>query len=268
MINPFRLVAHFRRIPRLLPAFLVFSLVASTVALQAEEVVIKANFSEGDGGSAVDGYPGGVGEGWLEPWRITQPKGGEELFTFKVLQDDPLPEQTHYLHVETKEPQKLVVLTRTVDSSALDLSKPHTVSFTLRLDAMSPPDGEFRFRASAQREEGMGLAKTFWYVLCQNGFWYAVGKSESGETKWWKSSVPLRLGTAYSFTVTVDPAAKTFQVKINDGASEVDSPVILSLAENAQKGASEYSFGGAPHAQLDAVPFAWSLGGVEIRGTK
>jgi len=268
MIKTFRLATRFRRIPRLLPAFLIFSFVATKVAVQAEEILVKANFSEGDGGSAVDGYPGGAGEGWLEPWRITQPKGGEELFTIKVLQEDPLPEQTHYLHVETKEPQPSITLTRTVNPSALDLSKAHTVSFILRLDALSPPDGEFRFKVSAQQEEGMGLAKTFWYVLSQNGFWYAVGKSESGETKWWKSSVPLRLGTAYSFLVTVDPEAKTFQVKIHDGASEVDSPVILSHAENAQDGASEYSFGGAPHAKLGAVPFAWSLGGVEIRGAK
>jgi len=268
MMKSSYLGTHFRRIPRLLPAILIFSFVASTVALQAEEVVIKANFSEGDGGSAVDGYPGGAGEGWLEPWRITQPKGGRELFTLKVLQDDPLPEQTHYLHVETKEPQQSITLARALDRSALDLSKAHTVSFTVRLDALDPPDGEFRFKISAQEEGDIGLSKSFWYVLSQNGFWYAVGKAEDGQTKWWKSSVPLRLGTAYSLIVTVDPEAKTFQVKIYDGANEVVSPVMLSHAENAQDGATEYSFGGAVHAQLDLVPFAWSLGGVEIRGTK
>ena len=268
MINPFRLVAHFRRIPRLLPAFLVFSFVASTVALQAEEVVIKANFSEGDSASAVDGYPGAAGEGWIDSWRITRPRGGETLFILKVLEEDPLPDQTHYLHLEAKEPQPFIFLERSLDRSSLDLSKAHTFRFTVRLDSLDPPDKKFRFNISAHEEGDTGIASSFWFVTSQEGFWYVLGKNEDESTKWWKSSVPLTLGTAYSFTVTVDPEAKTFQVKIRDGSNEVDSPVMFSHAENASDGAGGYSFGGGGQEQSSIAPFAWSLGAVEISGTK
>lgn len=179
MINPFRLVAHFRRIPRLLPAFLVFSFVASTVAVQAEEVVIKANFSEGDSASAVDGYPGAAGEGWIDSWRITRPRGGETLFTLKVLEEDPLPDQTHYLHLEAKEPQPFIFLARSLDRSSLDLSKAHTFRFTVRLDSLDPPDKKFRFNISAHEEGDTGIASSFWYVTSQEGFWYVLGKNNA-----------------------------------------------------------------------------------------
>lgn len=172
------------------------------------------------------------------------------------------------MHVEPTEPHEFITFARSLDRTELDPAKAHTVSFAVRLDALEPPDGEFRFTITAQQEEGIEIPTSFWYVISQTGFWCTVGKTEDGDTKYWKSTMPLILGTTYSFTVIVDPEAKTFQVKIYDGTNEVESPIMLSHVENARDGAGEYYFQAAVHGQPNFVPFAWSFGGVEIRGAK
>lgn len=261
------LATESRAISRLSASFIAFFVLASTLTLQADEVVVQANFADGNSESAPNGFPGEAGEGWLDSWRVTQPDNADQLFNLKVLQDEPLEGQTHYLHVEPVEPHGFITFARSLDRSVLDTAKPHTVHFALRIDAFDPIDGEFRFKISAQQKGVIEIPKSFWYVCSQLGFWYTVGKTENGEPRYWKSSMPLVLGTTYSFTVTVDPEAKTYEVTINDGTKEVGSPVMLSQAENARDGADEYSFQGAVHGPK-FVPFAWSFGGVEVRGVK
>ena len=160
-----------------------------------------------------------------------------------------------------------VSLSRVVDPAVLDPSKPHTVSFQVRLDEFAGVEEEFRFSIKGGTEVKSDNSKdTVWFLLTQNGYWYVVGAGADGELAFKNTQMKCEPQINYAVTVTVDPEKGIYSVEIENGETTYSSPEIASVA-GAGKAPAELTFAGTVQFDAGSV-FSWSLGNVVVSGSR
>ena len=236
----------------------------------AGEVV--ARFAEGEGQTAADQFPGGPGDGWLDGWKAKPPL--KEDFSVKVGANPAFPNTPHVLQISRLAGKNPLTLSRILEASPVDASKPHTVSFDIQAGQYSSEaDANFRLTisgAAATESDGGKTAATLWTLTTQrisgqqNG-WIAMG-SEGGAKKFIPLGVTFMMEVVYSVKITVNPAARSFSVSINNGNTSSESAEMLFQTGDASLTPNQLSFSGWVQGGVGG-PFAWSLANIEVKQT-
>lgn len=194
---------------------------------------IVADFSGGEGATAVNQYPGIAGDGWATGW--TYRATSSVTCTATVERDDPLAGGGEYLRVlvERKSGVSDVrrALVRQLDlDGPVDLRKPYVVSFVARVDLLSLFDHESdtllfcnNVKSEGTRPEirntsGWHIrvdARDHGQVKARN--WSFVSGDGKGHSESIDSGIPVQEGETYSFRVLVDPPARRWTPAIAVG---------------------------------------------------
>lgn len=205
-------------------------LLVSTMAQAA--VVDNLHFTDGNGSTSVDQYPGIAGTRWLEPWTDI----GSVIAT--VTDVDPLNGGGNYLSITGVEAGQGVTrrfLAPTDYSYRLELdlrvdSLPEAASLTLSTGSsrLIYTNDRNYIQTKANVSNGVG------------GEWYFEWYRESdGSVQRQYSGIDLLEGTVYHFDFWIDPVAKTYVPSVSDG---VDTFVGTALAFRNQDAAVSNPF--------------------------
>ena len=205
---------------------------------------VVANFDNASG-SGVDTFPGIAGEGWAGSWQVCDYYGN--LNTTVTVED-----ATHELHagngsylsVLAENPNAITgeigthSLSRCYDAtSGIDLSKDHSIEFTLRIDETEFDDvfftdmwsyeDRYEITGSDMARGEFGAADTFAIMAAGNeGAWgseqivrkwaFADGNKRGFINTFVGSGIDLVQGGVYDFAITLDVDAKTYDITVTD----------------------------------------------------
>ncbi|MGD9128375.1 MAG: FecR family protein [Planctomycetia bacterium] len=196
-------------------------------ALENSRVVL-ADFSDGEGSSHVDQYPGIGGLGWATGWRVEKTK--HYKWSISTEETNPLLGGGKYLHVlleresdRSNKAEGTHIERQLAMTGGVDLTKPYVVSFDYRIDALDgfPKQGEWLTLCSrSSKSSGNG-----WHISLihqrdhQSGNWSFWCHDKTGEVARIDSEIPVREGDTYSFRILVDPetAQWTPSIAVNGG---------------------------------------------------
>lgn len=245
----------------------VISCFVGSNSLMAEAKIL-ARFTDGDGASAPDAFPGASGQGWQDGWRPI-PINYQDKFSVEVSKENPFPDASHYLKVRTKGNQMAFALSRLINPESINTAKPHVITFKVRLDSAEAASGQFGFRIQGKQESVSTYAPStsIWFLAVQNGRWFVVGK-DAGKAVWSGSPFRITPETIYSCEVRVNPETGTYTAKLSDGNQEHNFPEMKSFFPEAAMGGNEISFAGGFLAKPGLGSYGWSLADVQITGSK
>lgn len=228
------------------------------------EAVVEARFAGGEGESEPDQFPGISGKGWFDAWRVIGAPAGSGAM-FQVEKTALFPDAGHCLRMDRNGDVRVPKLSRMVDQTVIDFTKPYSVSFQVRLDALSGNSEEFRFIFSGQPEGApQGSKGVVWSVQVIERRWNVVGSGPDGELAYDKSQAELLEGEIYKIRVDVDPASRTYAVAIDSMSSTFASQqMAFPAGEDAGVIANELTFSGAIHRN-GTGNFSWSLANLVI----
>jgi len=197
---------------------------------------IVADFSGGEGKSAVDQYPGTAGSGWATGW--ARQKGGGATCTATIQRDNPLLDGGDHLQVLIERKSGANECRRTVErkldlTGPVDLTKPYVISFSVRVDAMGLFDGRGDMlifsNNIASRLKPFKLSRTSgWHIRVAGAddkrakarHWSFISGDGKGNDQSVDSGVAVAEGATYSFRILVDPQARQWTPSIATGGGE------------------------------------------------
>gem|GEM_PF-3586437 len=190
------------------------------ITFSAQAKPISENFTDYALGQSVttgETNFGGIGDGWLSPWRASSAFG---TTTSSITMGTPLGSDGNYLStlVNTAPENDFSAgsLSRAYDATAISSSgtKAFKISFKFRADTESSILKYEVFDSKARAAFYNSSAS--WVISAHNGHWYASDGSDF---------VPIAhtfaTGTLYNITVIIDPANMTWDLSISDGSPAV-----------------------------------------------
>ncbi|HLA83518.1 MAG TPA: FecR family protein [Thermoguttaceae bacterium] len=201
----------------------------------APKPAIVADFSGGQGKSAVDQYPGIPGTGWATGWGYQTNR--ETTNNVSVERDNPLFDGGDYLRVLIERTSGTGKFHRTIErkldlDGPVDLKKPYVLTFTVRIDSLNlfddPGDLLIFSNNVASRLKRTKLNVTSgWHVRMgaqeddplKARNWFFISGDGKGASEDIDSGIPVREGETYSFRVLFDPPARRWvpSIAVNGG---------------------------------------------------
>jgi len=215
-----------------LKKFVVFSavLVCALGVVGEGDAGIVAGFDDGAGTTLVDQYTGVAGSGWTTAWSAPNA-------TASVSSASQLNSGGNYLTVSTNSAGNGGVRRSYADFDGVDLTAEYVVSFDWRFDgdftefasgpdrlsiadgsaggAGESPSNTFFIRAHG---DDRGVANGKEWALYNGG---QDGATDVDDDLWVNSGMSFADDVVYSFTVTVDPVNRTYDVTIDNGTTDV-----------------------------------------------
>jgi hypothetical protein len=214
---------------------------------------IVADFSGGEGTSAVDQYPGIPGSGWATGWTYRATR--DTNCTATVERDNPLADGGDYLRVLIERttgaaPVRRAIVRELDLDGPVDLRKPHVVSFSARVDSLSLFDNKsdtLLFCNNVKREgtrpeirntSGWHIrvdAQDHGQVKARN--WSFVSGDGKGYSESIDSGTPVHEGETYSFRVLVDPPGRqwTPSIAVSGGEWTTFAPMGMRSTGTAEE---------------------------------
>ncbi len=241
---------------------------ASLAALTVQAQVI-ANFTDGTGTSSVDQYAGKSGSGWAAGW-VTSAPGDSGNFTASVQNTSQLKSGGNYLSATlTTTATRLGAVSRdyTTNGTFTSLTSPYVIRFDYRLDSWSNLDNSSDFIDIFDRNtvgQGFGGDAT-WGIraygantgtaLANKWSFYNGGKDGASfnTSLYVSSTMSVVVGTTYSFSIAVDPVAKTYIVTIDNGTTSISSS---AMGFRTAGTASTLNFGAQTTGATDSMTFS------------
>lgn len=232
------------------------SLVLSSAFLAAglpSHAAIVANFTDGTGTSLPDQYAGAAGSGWLGAWGTTANPAAP---TIAIANASPVNGGGNYLTVASSNNNDNA-FGRRFDGSAtgVNITLPVTITFDIRIDTLtgwnSSTDYITLHASNAAAGTNYNVSANSSFIIRGYGASPLTGKNANewlfyngaatgagglDVTRFQNSGMTIATGTTYSFTVTNDPATKTYSVSIFDGTTTVSSSNLGWRASTASNG--------------------------------
>ncbi len=221
-----------------------------TPAESANQAII-ADFSGGKGNTRVKQFPGTAGSGWATGWNVREAEGIK--CTVSIEQANPVLGGGDYLRVLAVRESGAASICRAIErrlalTKRVDLTKPHVVSFSFRIDVLG------RFTKAGDH-----------LIICNNT--YSEAAPRKGPTSGWhirvdgkdyehaparhwtfisgdgkgnefrvSSGIPAHQGIGYSFRVLVDPQARrwTPAIAVSGGRWTTFRPMGMRSAGTAK----------------------------------
>lgn len=235
----------------------------------ADEVVIKDGFSSEQENLEIVDSVGVGGQGWLSGWSLLQ-RGPSENFSIKLSDADSSSPDEKYLLVTRSGEKGNVVVSRSLDLTAIDLHQPYSISFWIRLEDLGDPEEEFRFFIGGYADDGSEPRRdnATWYITAQTGRWLLYA-GEKAEKPYRNTEIPLEVGVRYHFVIHLWPERKGWTVAIETGKQTYTSPELSfsNVSDGEMTVASKLVFDGLVHRNGKSR-FSWSLGGLTVQGSK
>jgi hypothetical protein len=239
----FQLTAILRQLPSpsrnpksmIRPRFAALILLVASNPSQAD---VAANFTDGNTFLTPDQYPGGPGSGWLAGWVTTANPAAPVA---SVIDTDPVNSGGNYLGVSSSNANDNAIGRRFSSGvgTSVDLTLPTTITFDLRVDELTGWDDVNDYitvhgnNANAGSNFNVSSSSAFIiraYALSPSagknaGEWlFYSGAGDAGAfnaANFQNSGMTVTAGTTYTFTITNDPATKTYTASIFDGTTTV-----------------------------------------------
>lgn len=201
--------------------------------------VIVANFSGGAGNTRSDQFPGTAGSGWATGWNVGAHGNSKELSCVAAIDESsPLLGGGEYLRVlaERKagntDPDEWAAIDRRLAvTDVVDLTKPHVVTFNLRIDSLASfTKAGDRLSICTRNVELSrfvlpGSMSSGWHIcmvgqggtsqkLARSRNWYFLHRDEKGRSFGVDSGITPSEGSTYSFRIVVDPPARRWTPSI------------------------------------------------------
>ncbi len=246
------------------PAHIALASLAAATMLQAEVV---ATFSGGNSQSESDAYPGKEGGGWVTPWQ-TKALNAQGL-DLQVSQDGQLGEKTALsikgvTQAESSEAAAGFAVVRSYGERGSDIDLQDTLhyEFSIRLDAVSRESRYVVFDANkAQPNSG---ANATWQISAQGGFWRVVdGAGNGGQQTEINTGIPALADAVYSFSVTANPATRTWSVTIK-GDKQTATLDKLNFRSSESRLGGNIHFGFSDAAPDTPTDFQYAITGIRI----
>jgi len=263
---------------------------------QARKVSVVADFSGGNGRLQVDQFPGKTGKGWMDVWKLGQRNG---RFNVTATADHPMGDaagnclKCKFRGTKAKKGGHCGGMFReyAYDSKGnpdgIDVTKPHTIQYRLRIDEPLSTFTRFSDRyvlvgtsdGSAKSHQcdsfiimAFGDGKDAGKQKIPKeaeGHWMVYNGNRGGSKMDWRrfvdTGIPLAEGRVYDFTITIDPATKSWNVLISDGVGEPFARMNLGWRTPHDTPGRYLSFGVVVDSEGDAREF--SLDSVRITQT-
>lgn len=247
----------------------------AALAGTAEAQSAKAFFKDGPGLDRVDQYPGTAGEGWVTAWTIRKGKTVDLLATAEGAPANP----------------RLNIRMSVLDG-ALDFNngavvrrydhaeKDHTISFKIRVEKTEglsessdflgvfgggEPASNFTSESTwAVRTIGKTPEQWRWAAYegtADGGPFTGMGMKEIGG---WKHGLKVETGKTYTFTITNRPQKGTYDVRVSDGESTVESQDLKYRAAEANWAPMQAGLGFQAQGSAAGNLFVFSVSEVVI----
>jgi len=215
---------------------------------------VAANFTDGNTFLTPDQYPGGPGSGWLAGWVATANPAAPVA---SVIADTPVNSGGNYLSVSSSNANDNAIGRRFNSGvgTSVDLTLPTTVTFDLRIDELTGWDTANDYITVHGNNAGAGnnfnVSSSSAFIIrayaaspapgINAGEWlFYSGAGDAGAfsiANFQNSGMTITAGTTYTFTITNDPATKTYTASIFDGTNTVTTASALgwrsALAPNS-----------------------------------
>ncbi len=206
------------------------------IGTAVEGAPIVANFTGGNGATSVDQYLGIAGGGWATAWSRT---GTAKSGFPTVGSATPLNGGGNYLKVQSDITNEYVTVSRQWDNAVASYASPTTVKFDLRWDSIANPlnstgdvldvfegstfaAGSFHIYAFGATNGSVPASTWAFY----NG---AKNNAAFDPTKLVSTGVAMNFTTVYSFTINLDPAARTWTGTVTNGINTYTSPTAIGF---------------------------------------
>lgn len=195
----------------------------------ADGVIQRADAVAGFNGgttSVVDAYPGLVGNGWKEPWKVVT---GSCTMTNTSTNSAPMePHGDYYLSsnlTTTSASGSCGTVYRRVDSAVIDMAKPHRFLFDVRINKVT---SDMRYTICDQvggANAGTGPADS-WTISGINGRWQFWDGNANAYYNLATGVATITEGAVYHFIVDVDPASRSWQATLRTGTTVATTAVL------------------------------------------
>ena len=232
-----RFIHHFRRRftmkmkQTIAPALAAVTALGLLLWASNAQASISAGFDDGAGNTLVDQYPGVAGDGWSTAWEATSNASAS------VNNASPLNGGGNYLTATTDTASARGVKRAYTNFGDVDLSQVHVIKFDWRFDgniANFASDSDRLYIADGSAG-GLGESgATAFHIrahgddrgTANGGEWavYNGDQDQEGDiddNKWVNTGMAFQAGVVYTFTVTLDPANRTYDVDIDNGTTDV-----------------------------------------------
>ncbi|MFN2165678.1 MAG: hypothetical protein ACK2U9_05415, partial [Anaerolineae bacterium] len=188
----------------------------------AEVVSIHADFTDGDGVTLPDQYPGAPGDGWLEDWNVFS-----DASTAGVYDTSPLNGGGNYLSFtenNTGTATTFAYLSRLIDPEAVVIDKsyqPHRMRADIRLDTPTNANVNMVFFNSYEANSNIGLGASNGFeirTLVADGVWQWTVRDLNARIP---TGIIPEQGTVYTIEVTIYPSnvETVYDATITDGVN-------------------------------------------------
>ncbi len=199
-----------------------FLTLASTDGVDRTRIV-TADFSGGKSKTSVDAYPGKAGGGWASAW-IQRHYHAKASNT--VIRKNPLDGGGNYLRFTVKsiiDNDGMGAVSRDC-TAGIDVTRPHKVDFKIRidgkLDTFDSQHDQVYILDNARRSAATD-PKMSWSISARGDVptWHLYSRDKEGEEMPVDTGIPRVAGRVVHMSVDVDPVAKTWGVRIDDGVN-------------------------------------------------
>lgn len=196
------------------------------------KAAIVANFDDGAGSTSVDQYPGVAGDGWGTDWVTTANASGE------ILSGSPLNGGGNYLSVSTSLASSQGVYRTYTNFDGVDLTKKHVIQFDWRFSGNYDQldQNTDRLYISDGTAASNGQASSTAFNIRVHGAargtanakeWAVFDGNQDGadittaDNQWVNTGMTMERDVVYSFTITLDPENRSYDVSIDNGTMTV-----------------------------------------------
>jgi hypothetical protein len=209
--------------PKLRTAALAAALLSSS-ALSFGAVTIYTDFSDKNGGQPTgptfNSWTGTAGNGWLGKWNPNITSGSSWSHSANT-------GALVITHTMTADGTKHLSINRSYDATLLDFERDYTISFDITLNTLTNFNtGDYiGILEGGANTRGLPSESEFWGVQFDGADgvlkWYDA-KNQTGIA----SGLSFTTGSTYSFTISIDPVARTWVGTVTSGATTITSTAI------------------------------------------
>jgi hypothetical protein len=254
--------------PAIICTMIVMAALAGLTPASGDSI---ADFSGGLGYEKPNQFPGSAGQGWIDGWEKSFNRSPDGI-EFEIVKDPEFGNDVDNLQISRTNSSNIVRLSRILDTSTTDLSKPHLVSFTIRADSYSNLEyNDFRFSISGVNQEFRGNLSpnnSVWSLASrENLTWAIYHGNEHQELASIMTPLPFAIGEIFRIRISIFPEAQKFQVSIESNAQFYESPEFLFANQDPGFPADMLVFAGWV---TDDGPgdFCWTLGPVKVENVE
>lgn len=246
------------------PARIILASLAAASMLQAEVI---ATFSGGSSQSEPDAYPGKEGGGWLSPWQAKSVNA--QGVDIQVSADGQLGEKTSLsikgvTQSDSSENAAGFAVVRAYGEHGSDIDLEATLhyQFSIRLNSVSRETRYAIFDANKAQPNSGGNAT--WQLAASGGFWRVVdGSGNGGKQTEINTGLPALADIVYSFSITADPATRTWSITIK-GDNQTVSLDKLNFRSSESKLGGYIHFGFSDADPGTPTDFHYAITGIHI----